>query len=128
MGVYVFGTVGEYVKVGHHLVTPRRPNAYYRVAGRGFFSVKHPPELDGVLGMRDLELIAWYPLLSRADETATHKRCKERYGEFHPKSELESILSFLDGRGERVSLTEADKMKAIRWAGKRKAKRRRKVA
>ena len=81
----------------HFAATPRRPNAYYRVAGRGFHSVIHPPELDGRLGVHDLELVRWYPKLTRRDETRVHRACAVRVGEFHPVDELERTIAFCEG-------------------------------
>lgn len=94
MGVYVFECLhGPFVKVGHHLVTRGRPNAYYRVAGRGFESVVHPPALDSLLYLQHLSLVGWYPKLTREDETKIHRLFREgRVGEFHPASDLEGIL------------------------------------
>lgn len=106
MGVYVFQCLaGPWVKVGHHLATSRRPNAYYRVAGRGFFSLVHPAALDGCLGVADLALVAWYPALTRADEQRVHRACDRtrRVGEFHPVDELERILDLCDAAGVRNS-------------------------
>lgn len=122
MGVYVFRTLhAPYVKVGHHLVCPRRPHAYYRVAGRGFESVKHPEELTGRLGMRDLELVAWYPSLTRADECRVHKSCTTRVGEFHEAWELDAILAMCDAVAPRVSISKAEERKAEAW-GRRRAR------
>lgn len=52
MGVYVFeSTHAPWIKVGHHKITASRPNVYYRVARRGFYSCVHPKELEGRLTM-----------------------------------------------------------------------------
>lgn len=128
MGVYVFGTAGPWVKVGHHAVTPRRPNAYYRIAGRGFEGCKHPPSLDGRLRVQDLELLAWYPSLSLPFERALHSACSERVGEFHPASSLPHILSACDAEGERSTVSEAERKKAIAWGWRKARKAKRKAA
>lgn len=133
MGVYIFRCLrAPYVKVGHHKVTSRRPNAYYRIAGRGLQSVVHPPELDGLLSTNDLSLVAWYPGLTRQDERCLHRACTTRVGEFHPASELETILARCDEMGERVLVTERERVRAMNW-GRRRARaaarrRRRKEA
>ena len=126
IGVYVFACRhGPYVKVGHHRVTRARPNVYYRVAGRGFHACVHPACLDGKLGMRDLELLAWYPTLDTRDEKAVHRAGKAaRVGEFHPVEALPTILADLDARGPRAGVDEAAKQQAVAWAGKRAARAR----
>lgn len=133
MGVYIFRSRhADWIKVGHHLVTPRRPNAYYRVAGRGFQTVVHPDELDGKLWLEDLELVAWYPNLTTHDELdAHHLTPKElRVGEFHPAESVDVILQLCDARDARVTITDAQKRQAIAWGRRqcRRATRRRKAA
>jgi hypothetical protein len=117
MGVYVFSCLhGPYVKVGHHMVTRGRPNAYYRIAGRGFASCVHPPELEGFLYVQHLHLLAWYPSLTRDDESAVHRKfASGKVGEFHSKEDAEEILCYLDSLGERKQITDAQKAKAVRW-------------
>ena len=126
MGVYVFRCLhGPWVKVGHHLATPRRPNAYYRVAGRGFHSVVHPAALEGKLGVHDLELVAWFPTLARRDETRVHRACDpaRRVGEFHPDDELPRILALCESDlgGTRASVSSAARRKALAWGARRAA-------
>ncbi len=130
MGVYVFQTVCDWVKVGHHLTRPRRPNPYYRIAGRGFQGCVHPPELEGLLWWENLTLVAWYPSLSPSDERGVHKTFAGRVGEFHSASLLPSILAHLDALGEREGVEEAAKKKAKAWGERRvrRARRRKKKA
>lgn len=132
MGVYLFRSVHEpWIKVGHHLACPRRPNPYFRIAGRGFHSVVHPPFLDGKLGMRDFVLEAWYPSLTRADEAYLHRTFPvARVGEFHPEGDLPSIIRACETErgGVRVEVSEAERRRAVAWAGKRAAKARRRRA
>lgn len=60
MGVYVFRSHhAPWIKVGHHAATLKRPNVYYRVARRGFYSCIHPAELAGKLSIDDVALLAW---------------------------------------------------------------------
>ena len=130
MGVYVFRCRhGPFVKVGHHLVTRGRPNAYYRVAGRGFETVVHPPELDGLLYPEHLTLEGWYPTLAREHETAVHRRFRTAasVGEFHPDEHLAAILASLDAFGGRAEVGEAARRRAMRWGARqvRRALRRR---
>ena len=130
MGIYIFKCLhGDYVKLGHHLVCPRRPNAYYRVAGRGFYSCKHPECLDDKLGIFDLELVAWYPTLSRAEEKKAHNLTPkaDRVGEFHPLSALDTLTDFCDGLAARVDISASAKKRAIAW-GARRARRAKRAA
>lgn len=95
MGVYVFRSrETPWIKVGHHRVTPRRPDVSFRVARRGFHSCVHPPELEGRLDAKDFELVAWFPSLTRRDEGRLHRLCRTRYGEFHDASETEFVVSW----------------------------------
>lgn len=130
MGVYVFECEGGWVKVGHHLVTPRRPNAYYRVAGRGFHSVVHPPALEGRLGVHELRLLAWFPNLQRSDELAVHRICdaQSRVGEFHTAEQLPLILAkCLELGGVRADISSPARKRALAWGARRaqRARRRR---
>jgi len=129
MGVYIFRCGDNWLKVGHHLVCTRRPNAYYRVAGRGFESCKHPEELSGKLWMNDIELLAWYPTLTREHEKFIHNEGKhERIGEFHPYAKLYQILEYCESvGGMHVEITCKERSKAEAWGKKRctQAKRRR---
>ena len=107
-----------WVKLGHHKISPARPNVYYRVAGRGFHSCVHPRELDGKLSVDDLELVAWYPSLTRRDEGRLH-RSFDRVGEFHPEAELPAILQACDRLGPRVAVPEDDRVRALAWASRK---------
>ena len=123
MGVYIFRCKhAPYVKVGHHLVTPRRPNAYYRIAGRGFESVVHPSELDGKLSAYDVDLVAWFPVLTRDVERRIHASHPDRVGEFHREEHLPSILATCDALSDRTSISDSEKRKAFAW-GRRQARR-----
>lgn len=134
MGVYVFRSRHEeWVKVGHHKATRARPNAFYRIAGRGFQSVVHPPCLEGRLYVSDLELVAWYPNLERKDETFVHRSCdkERRVGEFHPSDQVPHILRVCEEElgGKRKEVSSQSRKKAIRWGARRVAaaeRRRRK--
>ena len=132
MGVYVFRSLhGPWIKIGHHLSTPRRPNAYYRVAGRGFQSVIHPPELDGLLYMKDLCLVRWYPSLTRQDETMVHRTFSQgKIGEFHPVSDEMNIVASLDRIAIHCEVSNASRIRAVRWGYRqvRRGIRRRKKA
>ena len=126
MGIYLFRCRGApFFKLGHHLATPRRPNPYYRIAGRGFYGCVHPPELDGLLGVADLELVAWYPTLGRSDEREAHRLSSDRVGEFHPLERLDALLAHCDGRGAREAVSSAGRRRALAWGARRARKARR---
>ena len=121
MGVYVFQSRhGPWIKVGHHRITSRRPNVYYRIAGRGFYSCLHPRELQGRLSIDDFDLVAWYPHLGRRDERAMHRACSTppSFGEFHALSNLELALRCGDARGERQPVDDDDRRQAVEWASR----------
>ena len=117
MGVYVFkSTRASWFKLGHHKISASRPNVYYRIAGRGFFSCVAPKALGNALTINDFELIAWYPTLTRRDEGALHRNRCESVGEFHPLEELEATLIECDARGAREDVSSDDRDAAIEWA------------
>lgn len=122
MGVYVFSSLfcPGWFKVGHHRVTKRRPNVWYRVARRGFNSCKCPPELTGNTHVEQIELVHFYPNLSSRDERRLHRENKTvRVGEWYPVSELGRIVARLEAMGGvEVQVEEEDRQEALRWAGK----------
>ena len=123
MGVYVFASLvcPGWFKVGHHRITERRPNVWYRVARRGFKSCKCPPELVGQTDVEQLELLRFYPNLSSRDEKRLHRENKAiRVGEWYLISELNRILCRLetDMGGIQAEVSEDAKLLALRWAGK----------
>lgn len=124
MGVYFF-ECGEsgWVKVGHHRLTASRPNVYYRVARRGFGSCRHPAELSGKLAADDVRLVAWFPSLTRRDEGRLHRLDPTRVGEFHRAFAVPALLAEarrLAG-SDSVAVSDADRRRAMSWAGKHDA-------
>ena len=130
MGVYVFECLhAPYIKVGHHLQRRGRTNPYYRIAGRGFQSVVHPEELDGLLYEPHLRLVAWFPNLTREDEREIHTAFKTgKIGEFHRKEDENDVLRILDSKGERKDVSLRSKKRAMQWGTRKvlKAKRKKK--
>ena len=121
MGVYIFRSrVAEWVKVGHHRVTPRRPNVWYRVARRGFESCKGLVALRGNTSVEQLDLVKFYPNLTTKEEKRLHRENKGvRVGEWYPVSMLPTLMRWLEENGgisEEVS--EGEKKKALAWANK----------
>jgi hypothetical protein len=124
MGVYIFKCKGaDWIKVGNLSITKTRPNVYYRIASRGFYSCKHPVELQGKLSIDDVELVAWYPTLTTKDESEIHKACSASHGEFHPVSDLEAVVEHCDSKGESVPVSRVERARAIQWASTNKAKK-----
>lgn len=123
MGVYVFQSLhAPWAKIGHHRITARRPNVYYRVAGRGFVSCVHPAALTR-LGIEDLRLVRWYPTLSQKDEKQMHRRHKgARCGEWYPAEMLDGLLAELDALGDSDEVPEAARRQACEWAAKKRPK------
>lgn len=108
MGVYIFESKhANWIKVGHHKITTQRPNVYYRVANRGFWSCKHPPELKDHLACNDFNLIAWFPDLDRNYEMFIHSNFPEKCGEFHLKENLQNILKYLESHGKQETVSES---------------------
>ena len=119
MGVYVFQSKHtEWIKVGHHRVTARRPNVYYRIAHRGFHSCKHPHQLENCLDEEHWELQRWYPSLGCDDEREAHGVCEVSVGEFHPTSELARVLACLDARGTHAMVTSQERDAALLWSSR----------
>lgn len=119
MGVYIFrSTRGDWIKIGHHKLTPSRPNVYYRIARRGFHSCVHPTELAAFLDAEHFELVRWYPSLGRRDETHAHRACLASCGEFHPGADLARAVECLDRRGASRPVGDEARRQAYAWAGK----------
>lgn len=75
MGVYVFESkYAELIKVGHFA----KNNAWRRIAPkRGFYSTRHPKQLEGKLSPLDFDLRFWFPSLGTRDEARFHKDLEE---------------------------------------------------
>lgn len=95
MGVYIFRSRhGPYIKVGHY----SGDNAYSRVAHRGFYSCSCPGEIRDRVSVGDLELMAWFPNLTRREETSVKRKWKAdrlSKSEWYPEASLDDIRSFL---------------------------------
>lgn len=74
MGVYIYQSLrGPYIKVGHY----KGKNAYSRVAHRGFYSCICPAEIKEQVSIEDLELMAWFPNLTKKEERMVKTKWKE---------------------------------------------------
>ena len=73
MGVYIIKSkYSNWIKIGHHKITNKRPTVYHRYIRRGFNSCKKPYEIIGRVNFDDLELLKWYNELNIQDETDIH--------------------------------------------------------
>ena len=123
MGIYIFQSLvdDQWVKVGHHRITTRRPNVWYRVARRGFNSCKCPSQIRGKTDVHQLKLLAFYPTLTSGHERRLHRENKAcRIGEWYRTDQLPRICTFLEQTlgGTSVPVADEDKIKALAWAGK----------
>lgn len=123
MGVYLFQhRRAPFIKVGSYVCRGKRvlDNPWYRIANRGYHSIRHPSELSGTeLDADAFDLLAWFPNLQRKDETLIHKHFKDRIGEFHAAVHEKELIAYceeLGGIAEEVP-TEA-KVAAWNWAGR----------
>jgi hypothetical protein len=95
MGVYIFQSRhAPYIKVGHY----SGQNAYSRVAHRGFYSCVCPNEISDRVSVGDLDLLAWFPSLTRKDEASVKKQWRSDRvfkSEWFPIACLDPILAFL---------------------------------
>ena len=74
MGIYIIKSLhSKWIKIGHHLITDKRPSVYYRFINRGFYSVFRPNEIKDRVSFNDLQLIYWFPNLCMSDERKLHK-------------------------------------------------------
>jgi hypothetical protein len=100
MGVYIFRSRhAPFIKVGHY----SGQNAWSRVAHRGFSSCVCPREIQEKVAVDDVELLSWFPNLTKKDEASVKRRWKEQriYGksEWFPEALLEEVRAFLVGLG-----------------------------
>ena len=103
MGVYIFQSRHEpWVKVGHHRITERRPNVYFRIVPRGFNSCACPPNLEGHVSFMDVKLYAWYPNLTSTDERNIHSILRRKYlykGEWYHVTDPLSVSILIKNYG-----------------------------
>jgi len=74
MGVYVYRSKHmDAVKIGHYF----KQNAWSRIAHRGFYSCLRPEAITDKVGVEDVDLVYWYPGLSKRFEHALHATLAE---------------------------------------------------
>ena len=128
MGIYIFRSLhAPFVKLGSYVCRGRRAfdNPWYRIAGRGFHNITHPPELHGKsLSAEGFELVVWFPNLGRREEGKIHRAfAVNRIGEFHPAHEEPLLIEMCEGMGGRSEeVTAEQKVAAFSWAHPRSAR------
>lgn len=121
MGVYVIQSLhANWIKIGHHKISSRRPNVYYRYINRGFFSCICPNEIKDKVAFKDLKLLYWFPNLSTKHEKKIHKHLRENYtsrGEWFYDVNHEYIKHLITNQFEGIeeNVTEEDLVQAKQW-------------
>lgn len=99
MGIYIIKSIhSDWIKIGHHRITKRRPSVYYRFINRGFYSVKCPEEIRDRVGGDDLKLIYWFENLDTIVERQIHKKLRllfEYEGEWYRNENISMILNII---------------------------------
>ena len=124
--MYIFNVMDKYIKVGHHKITRKRPNVWFRVAGRGFNSCVSPLDIKDHRSVSDLELIGWYPNINITQERVFHRSMRGQpghvCGEWYAYSYLLQVKQKIetDLKGVETAVDPRGKSIALDWAGKRK--------
>ena len=121
MGVYIIKSLhSNWIKVGHHLITERRPSVYYRFINRGFYTVIRPKEIEDMVSFDDLQLIYWFTNLNIDHEKKIHKKLRLLYeydGEWYKYENLNDILNIIyndyNGYLQMPSIDEYNS--ALKW-------------
>ena len=121
MGIYIIKSLhSNWIKVGHHLITEKRPSVYYRFINRGFYSVVRPNEIKDKVSFNDLELIYWFKNLNIEDEEKLHTQLRLLYeynGEWYKYENLNEILNIIykdyNGYLQMPSIDELND--ALKW-------------
>jgi hypothetical protein len=101
MGVYIIKSKhSNWVKIGHHKITERRPNVYFRYIHRGFYSCMCPTEIKEKVSFEDLELLYWFDNLNLQDEKNIHQYLETLYykcGEWYKITEetIETVKNII---------------------------------
>jgi hypothetical protein len=99
MGIYIVKSLhSDWIKIGHHKITDKRPSVYYRFINRGFYSTYRPPELKDKVSFNDVELIYWFENLNMKDEKKLHKKLRTLYyhiGEWYKYENIDNIINVI---------------------------------
>lgn len=121
MGIYIIKSLhSNWIKVGHHKITKKRPSVYYRFIRRGFYSVVCPKEIEDKVGCDDLELMYWFNNLDISDEKRLHKQLRLIYeynGEWYKYENVHDIVNIIykDYNGILVTPTIDEYNDALQW-------------
>ena len=121
MGIYIIKSLhSNWIKVGHHKITKKRPSVYYRFIHRGFYSVVCPKEIEDKVGCDDLELMYWFNNLYISDEKRLHKQLRLIYeynGEWYKYENVHDIVNIIykDYNGILVTPTIDEYNDALQW-------------
>ena len=128
MGIYIIKSkYNNWIKIGHHKVTKRKPNAYFRYINRGFYSCSCPKEIEDKVSFNDLELIYWFPNLNIKIERELHLYLKNNNtlylcnkGEWYNELNIDEIKNILEKQynGVIYKLNENDLLLAQTWCKK----------
>jgi hypothetical protein len=121
MGIYIIQSLhSNWIKVGHHLITEKRPSVYYRFINRGFYSVVRPNEIKDKVSFNDLQLLYWFKNLDITDEENLHKQLRLLYeykGEWYKHENLNDIINIIykdyNGYLQMPSIDELND--ALKW-------------
>ena len=120
MGVYIIKSLhADWFKLGHHKISEKRPNVFYRYINRGFYSCKCPEEIKNKVGFDDLQLIYWFINLDINDEHNIHSQLKQNFhniGELYKYSDLEKIVTIIEN--EYNGITQMPTIEEYNYAKK----------
>jgi hypothetical protein len=121
MGIYVIKSkFTNWYKIGHHKITEKRPNVYYRFIRRGFFSCISPIEIQNRLSFDDVELLFWFPNLNEKDEKHLHillSNTLQKYGEWFKTDNSNIILNCIQNVGGVLEIVLQESLdEAKKWA------------
>lgn len=126
MGIYIVKSLhSDWIKIGHHTISSKRPSVYYRYINRGFYSCKCPEEIQNKVGFKDLELLYWFYNLNENDEKQLHSElssCFQNEGEWYKYENIEQILNILHTKYNGISKMPSNDEynQAIEWNNKLK--------
>lgn len=124
MGIYIIKSLhSNWIKIGHHKITHRRPSVYYRFINRGFYTVIRPIEIKDKVSFNDLKLIYWFNNLDINDEKKIHKQLKASYqyeGEWYKYEDMNDITNIIykDYNGISKMPTIDEYNDALKWNNK----------
>lgn len=107
MGVYIIKSIhSEWIKIGHHKITARRPTVYHRYINRGFYSCICPEEIKDKVSFNDVKLLYWFPNLDINDERKIHDELNliyEHCGEWYKDLQINEIVNIITSKYKGIS-------------------------